>query len=168
MRKIKGIVDAVGDSDVSFGNFVDKGTLSRIAALENSLQAVSETSEDVKGSLSGLKQEVATVVDVLKQAGAIKFPATFENLFVDIQDQTDNIQRAKDSIKDLKADVQGLKRLFDEVGADSFGNGGRGRRGYRPGLWRWRSGHDFRGSTGLSDVQSVHAPLLCGDGRDEQ
>ena len=111
VKKVKGIVDSIDNSDVSFGNFVDKGTLSRIATLENGLKSISETSETVEASIADLRNAVSEVTSALKQAGSIKFPATFDNLFADKSQKANQLQV---KVKQLESVMQHLKNSYKE------------------------------------------------------
>lgn len=128
MKKIKGIVDGINNSDNSFADFVDKGVLSRIATLESGLATVSATSKEVETNISGLKSSVTSMTEALKAAGAIKFPATFENLFGNIKDQSSEIKNITNQIKQLKTIQSQLKNMRfsidDSIGLDFSKNKG--------------------------------------------
>ena len=117
MHKIKGIVDGINSSNNSFSNFVDKGVLSRISSLEESMLAISKSSQDAKGNILQLSEAIKVISDPLKSAGQAKFPATFKNLFGDVTDQTSKIKSITDELNRLKSSIQTLKnskRDFDD------------------------------------------------------
>lgn len=109
MRKLQGIVDGINNSDNSFAGFVDKGLLGKIETLENSLKSVGDESKEIKSNLSELKSSIASIVEPLKAAGQIKFPATFDNLFGDIQDQSSKIKQTVDQINKLNSSIKELQ-----------------------------------------------------------
>ena len=109
MRKLKGVVDGINDSDNSFASFVDKGTLTRIEALETDLKGIDAVSKEVKADLKGLKDTVVSLLEPLKASGQIKFPATFDNLFGDIKDQSAKIKDVTDQIDKLNISIKNLQ-----------------------------------------------------------
>ena len=116
MKKIKSVVDGINGSDNSFGDFVDKGVLSRIALLESGLNSVSATSKEVEANLSGLKSSIDAITGVLKMSGQSKFPATFDNLFGNVSDQSAKIQNVKSQIESTKSDLARLQELWENLG----------------------------------------------------
>ena len=110
VRKIQSIVNGINSSDNSFAGFVDKGVLSRIASLEDGLSSVSETSKEIESNLSGLKTSINSIVEPLKAAGQIKFPATFENLFSNVKDQSIEIQKITGQIEKLDSSIKTLEQ----------------------------------------------------------
>lgn len=121
MRKLQSIVDGIDGSDNSFSGFVDKGTLSRIAALEDNLTEVNTTSEEVKVRLSELKSNIASLTETLKAAGAVKFPATFENLFGNTEDQSAKIKNLTEQINKYKEQIKVFSSTSNKI--DSYFNG---------------------------------------------
>lgn len=116
MKKIKSVVDGINGSNNSFGDFVDKGVLSRIASLESGLNSVSATSKEVEANLSGLKSSIDSITGVLKMSGQSKFPATFDNLFGNVSDQSAKIQNVKNQIKSMESDIARLQELWENLG----------------------------------------------------
>lgn len=114
MRKLQGIVDGINSSDNSFSGFVDKGLLGRIETLENSLKSVGSESKEIKSNLSELKSTISSIVEPLKMAGQIKFPATFDNLFGDLNDQSSKIKQTVDQIDKLSSSIKELKNSKSE------------------------------------------------------
>ena len=108
MQKIKGVVDGINGSANPFSGFVDKGLLGRIASLEHGLQSVSAISNEVKSSMSGLRDIITSVIEPLKASGQIKFPATFDNLFGNIADKSAEIKNVVDQIDNLTTKLSNL------------------------------------------------------------
>jgi DNA repair exonuclease SbcCD ATPase subunit len=117
MRKVKSIVDGINHSDNSFAGFVDKGVLGRIESLESSLKAVGDTSTEIKSNIESLKTSIVSLVEPLKAAGQIKFPATFENLFGDITDQSAQIKNVTNTIKTVESNLAKLKTMWESLGS---------------------------------------------------
>lgn len=122
MQKIKSVVDGINSSDNSFAGFVDKGLLSRIAALESGLESVSTISDTIKANMSGLKDSISSAIEPLKASGQAKFPATFDNLFGNITDQSGKIKIITDQVKQLEGLMKQLHNMRfnidDSVGLD--------------------------------------------------
>lgn len=122
MRKIQSIVDGINGSDNSFSGFVDKGTLGRIAELENSLQTVSSMSKETKTAMNDLKNSIVQMLEPLKSSGEIKLPGTFNDLFGDAKNKTSEIKNVTDQIKQLESAAKQLKsirfNLDDATGLD--------------------------------------------------
>ena len=85
VREIKSITDGIQNSDNSLGDFVDKTTLNGIAELERKLASVEGMSERVEGAFEDLKGTLLDALGGVKDAGAIAFPGTFDNLFKNIK-----------------------------------------------------------------------------------
>ena len=115
MRKLQGIVDGINGSDNSFAGFVDKGTLGSIAALEDRLSSIDSASDKTQMQLEELKSVIKTLLDPLKQVGNIKFPATFENLFSNFEDQSSKIKDVVDSISILSNSITELKKTSESA-----------------------------------------------------
>lgn len=122
MRKIQSIVDGINGSDNSFSGFVDKGTLGRIAELENSLQTVSSMSKETKTAINDLQNSIAQMLEPLKSSGEIKLPGTFNDLFGDAKNKTSEIKNVTDQIKQLESAAKQLEsirfNLDDATGLD--------------------------------------------------
>lgn len=117
MRKVKSIVDGINNSDNSFAGFVDKGVLGRIESLESSLKAVGDASTEIKSNIESLKTSIVSLVEPLKAAGQIKFPATFENLFGDIKDQSAQIKNVTNTIKQVESSLAKLQTMWESLGS---------------------------------------------------
>ena len=115
VKKIQSIVSGINGSDNSFAGFVDKGVLSRIAALENGLLAIGKTSKEVEANISGLKTAINTVTESLKGAGQAKFPATFNNLFGNATDRSSEIKQVADQIRQLEVQLKNFQSLSKEI-----------------------------------------------------
>lgn len=115
MRKVQSIVDGINSSDNSFSGFVDKGTLGSIAALETRLSDIDSTSDRVNAQLTELKDIISKLISPLKEAGNIKFPATFENLFNNFEDQSSKIKTVSDSIAILRNSITELKKISEDA-----------------------------------------------------
>ena len=126
MSKIQGLVSAIEKSENPFASFVDKGLLSRIEALETDLAATSAISNEVKNNLSGLTSGISSMTEALKAAGAIKFPATFDNLFGNVEDKSKQIKTLQDQIKTISDNLEKLEELnlnvSDIFNSESSGN----------------------------------------------
>ena len=109
MQKLKSVVDGIGSSNNSFAGFVDKGVLSRVEALESSLKTIDSTASATRDSLDGLRSIVTALAEPLKAAGGIKFPATFDNLFGDIKDQSAKIKETTEQVNQLSSAIQKLQ-----------------------------------------------------------
>ncbi len=116
IKQVQSLVNGIGGSQNTFDNFVDKGVLDRVAALENGLQSITSVSQDVQASLSAVKASIAEITEPLKNAGQAKFPATFDNLFGGIQDQSAQIQSVKNLIRSLESELPKLQNLWEELG----------------------------------------------------
>ena len=109
-RQLKSIIDGINGSNNPFSGFVDKGTLGSIAALEERLSSLDIKSDKLQTQFGELKSVLASLVDPLKSAGEIKFPATFENLFGNFEDQSKKIKSVSDSIATLRSGLSELKK----------------------------------------------------------
>ena len=122
MRKIQSIVDGINGSDNSFSGFVDKGTLGRIAELENGLNTVSNMSKETKLAINDLQNSIAQMLEPLKSSGEIKLPGTFNDLFGDAKNKTSEIKNVTDQIKQLESAAKQLEsirfNLDDATGLD--------------------------------------------------
>lgn len=116
LQETKSLIDAMSGSNNVFGDFVDKGVLDRVAALEDKLLSITSTSDTVKASLSELKSDIATLMEPLKNAGQSKFPATFDNLFGDFKDQSAQIKNITNVIHSLESAIPQLQNLWEELG----------------------------------------------------
>ena len=105
MKKMQETIDGINNSENPFSGFVDKGILSRIAILENSIASIGTTSKDVEARLSELQSSVSSMVESFKTIGATQFPATFEHLFgnknAEIQDVKKQIDMLEESLKSI-------------------------------------------------------------------
>lgn len=115
MRQLKEIMDGIDSSGNSFAGFVDKGTLGAMAALETRLSDIDSTSDRVNSQLTELKDVISQLIAPLKEAGAVKLPATFENLFGNFEDQASQIKAVSDSIAILRNSLTELKRTSTSV-----------------------------------------------------
>ena len=117
MQKIKSIVDGIDGSNNSFAGFVDKGVLGRIASLESELLTIKSTSKEAETNLSGLTASIASMTESLKAAGAVKFPATFDNLFGNLEDKTAKIKNVQNTIGTIEASLTKLQNLWENLGS---------------------------------------------------
>ena len=115
MRQMQSIIDGINSSSNSFGGFVDKGTLGSVSALEERLKNIDSVSEGTKAQLNELKSVIATLMEPLKEAGKIKFPATFENLFTSLEDPKEKIKAIVDEIAILSNSLSELKKLSESA-----------------------------------------------------
>ena len=119
MQKLKSITDGINKSDNSFAGFVDKGVLERIASLENGLRSLDPASKSAQDGLNQLMSSIQLITNGLKDAGSIKFPATFDNLFGNVADQSVKIKAVQDSIKEVESGIVRLKELWENLGTPS-------------------------------------------------
>lgn len=118
IRKLQSIINGIQGSDNSFGDFVDKGLLGRVASLESGLKQINNDIVQSNQSSQELKNSMGEILGMLKSAGQIKFPATFNNLFGNAQDMSEQIARTQDQIDNiakLKKQLDSLKKQFDNA-----------------------------------------------------
>lgn len=115
MKKLQSVVSGINNSNNTFSDFVDKGVLDRVAKLESGLQTISSTANAVKTDLDGLKSSIASITDAVKGAGQSKFPATFDNLFGDVKDQSAKIKETVQQIDALKSSLGVFDKLRKEI-----------------------------------------------------
>lgn len=121
MRKVQSIINGINGSGNSFAGFVDKGTLGNIAAMEERLSSIDSTSDRVQTQLNELKSTIIEFIKPLKEAGNIKFPATFENLFGSFEDQSSKIKSVSDSIAVLRNTIKELEETSKSA-SDIYSN----------------------------------------------
>lgn len=119
VKKLKSITDGINSSDNSFGDFVDKGVLDRIAKLESSIDSIGIKSNEVKSNLSGLSDNINSATNSFKAAGEVKFPGTFDNLFG--KDRSAEIKSIKDQIDQVEKISKQLSKMRFNID-DSTGN----------------------------------------------
>ena len=131
VQKIQSIVNGISKSDNSFAGFVDKGVLSRIAALETGLQSVTSISNEAAASIANLQASINSATSDLKSAGQAKLSGTFGDLFGNLKDQSAQIKETEKELQNVTALLQkarqaasGIKGAYDKslksgIGIDS-------------------------------------------------
>ena len=123
-RKLQSVVDGINKSDNPLSGFVDKGVLSRIVALENSMVSLSTTSKEIQDNLAGLKTSMSGIADAFKSIGAEKFPATLDNLLGNFQDKSEDIKKTTNQIEILDKIIKKVnetRKAFDDASALDLG-----------------------------------------------
>lgn len=115
LQEIKSITDGINKSDNSFAGFVDKGVLQRVSELENSMMNLVSKSDQASNHLAEIRTQFIQMVGSLKQAGQIKMPGTYQDLFSGAKNQTANIKSAQDELKELETLEANLFKVIDSI-----------------------------------------------------
>mgnify|MGYP002765093881 CR=1 FL=1 len=101
LKELARIIDQTEKSGNPFSEFVDKGILSRVAALEQNIEALTTSSSE-------LKQTVDHMFDGIKSVGREKFSGSFDDIFGYKSKEIDEIA---ESIKKLSNEIDKLKTI---------------------------------------------------------
>lgn len=101
LKELARIIDQTEKSGNPFSEFVDKGILSRVAALEQNIEALTTSSSE-------LKQTVDHMFDGIKSVGREKFSGSFDDIFGYKSKEIDEIA---ESIKKLSNEINKLKTI---------------------------------------------------------
>ena len=101
LKELARIIDQTEKSGNPFSEFVDKGILSRVAALEQNIEALTTSSSE-------LKQTVDHMFDGIKSVGKEKFSGSFDDIFGYKSKEIDEIA---ESIKKLSNEIDKLKTI---------------------------------------------------------
>lgn len=101
LKELARIIDKTEKSGNPFSEFVDKGILSRVAALEQNIEALTTSSSE-------LKQTVDHMFDGIKSVGREKFSGSFDDIFGYKSKEIDEIA---ESIKKLSNEINKLKTI---------------------------------------------------------
>lgn len=123
-KDMQTIISQIKGSSNPFSEFVDKGLLSRISALENGMKQMMSMSEKFGEQLASVMK---SVLSDIKGVGEFKFPGTFGQLFDDVEKKTKEIDTLKNKIAQLKQELDNLEALdsgiFDVLSADNDNTG---------------------------------------------
>lgn len=123
-KDMQTIISQIKGSSNPFSEFVDKGLLSRISALENGMKQMMSMSEKFGEQLASVMKSVSSDI---KGVGEFKFPGTFGQLFDDVEKKTKEIDTLKNKIAQLKQELDNLEALdsgiFDVLSADNDNTG---------------------------------------------
>lgn len=162
MKKLQNVVSGINNSGNAFSDFVDKGVLDRVAKLETRLESISSTSDVVKKDLAELKTSMSLITDAFKSVGQTKFPATFDNLFGDIKDQSAEIQKVTDQIKTANTAIAKLQESLQRyrVSNDSKLKSDFGIEHVKTWLQEWRQIQDELSSGKKLNTQELYNKVL--------
>ena len=90
LKELARIIDQTEKSGNPFSEFVDKGILSRVAALEQNVEALTTSSSE-------LKQTVDHMFDGIKSVGREKFSGSFDDIFGYKSKEIDEIEDNSES-----------------------------------------------------------------------
>lgn len=123
-KDMQTIISQIKGSSNPFSEFVDKGLLSRISALENGMKQMMSMSEKFGEQLASVMKSVSSDI---KGVGEFKFPGTFGQLFDDVEKKTKEIDALKNKIAQLKQELDNLDALdsgiLDSLSPDNDNTG---------------------------------------------
>ena len=99
LKNLGTVMGQIKNSDNPFSEFVDKGLLNRVSALEQNIESLTNKSDDLKNTIDHM-------FDGVKDVGKSKFPGTFDKMF---RDKSKEINTTRESINKLNSEIEKLE-----------------------------------------------------------